>query len=348
MSDLRKEISRMKPTASEGQDTIPMRAIKAAANELAPLILNLVNATISSTTFPKNMKTTKIIPIRKIEKDKTSSEGWRPINIVQAISKIIERVYLRQMLNHLDENNLVNHSHHGGMKGKSTQSILIEVHDNLVEALENGEDTALVIIDQSKAFEIIDHEILLAKLIIIGFSNQAIKIMRSYLKDRRQYVQIQTSASDCLVTGPRSVVQGSTLSGVLYLVYMLDLPYITHETIHEPSEYRQCTKPNLKTFVDDCMAKINNKANSTLENKVVSFMDTMEDYAAANKLAINPDKTKVVVLTKNKDLRDNFKIVLKGQEIKHSPEVKILGLKILDDLLWERHMDTNLIPQIKN
>ena len=163
MSELRKEISKMRPTASEGLDTIPMRAIKAAANELAPLLLELVNSTISKTTFPTEMKTTKIIPIRKTDKEKTSSEGWRPINIVQAISNIIERVYLRQILNYLEVNNLVNHSHHGGVKGKSTQSILNEVHDNLVETLENEEDAALVLIDQSKAFDIIEHQILLKK-----------------------------------------------------------------------------------------------------------------------------------------------------------------------------------------
>ena len=247
-SQLLKEVSKMKPTASEGQDNIPMKAIKAAITELAPLILLLVNSTIKTKTFPIQLKTTKIIPIRKPEKDKTSSDGWRPINIVQALSKIIERVYLRQILEHIQINNLVNHSHHGGLRGKSTQSILTEVHDNLVETLEAGEDAALVLVDQSKAFNIIDHDILIGKLKIIGFTNQAIQIIQDYLSDRRQYVSIQNAKSDCLVTGPRSVVQGSTLSGVLYLIYILDLPYLTHEEIHDPESYRKCQNPNIKTF----------------------------------------------------------------------------------------------------
>ena len=338
----------MKPTASEGRDCIPMKAIKAAIIELAPLILLLVNSTIKTRKFPIQLKTTKIIPIRKPDKDKNISDGWRPINIVQSLSKIIERVYLRQIIQHIKVNNLVNHSHHGGIRGKSTQSILTEVHDNLVETLENGEDAALVLVDQSKAFDIIDHEIMIEKLRIIGFTKQAIQIIKDYLCDRRQYVAIQNSQSDLLVTGPRSVVQGSTLSGVLYLIFILDLPYLTHETIHTPETYRKCKNANIKTFVDDCMAKVPNKPNSTLENEVTKFMKTMENYAASNKLIVNPDKTKVMIVSKNKEIKQNFNIILNGQEIKHSKQVTILGIKLSEDLLWESHVNTNLLPQIKN
>ena len=160
---------------------------------------------------------------------------------------------------------------------------------------------ALVLVDQSKAFNIIDHKILIGKLKIIGFINQAIKIMENYLQNRRQYVAIQTAKYDCLLTGPRSVVQGSTLSGVLYLIYILDLPYLTHEENNNPENYRKCPLPNIKTFVDDCMAKVPNKKDSTLEIEVEKFMENMEDYASANKLIVNPDKTKVVIITKKKN-----------------------------------------------
>ena len=131
MSELLKEVSNMKPTTSAGQDMIPMRAVKAATRELAPLLLNMVNQTIAKKTYPKCMKTTKIKPIRKKEKDKTNSDGWRPVNIVQSLAKIIERVYLRQILNHLETNDLINHSHHGGIRNKSTLTIITEIHDNL-------------------------------------------------------------------------------------------------------------------------------------------------------------------------------------------------------------------------
>ena len=272
----------MKPSTSTGQDLIPMKAIKSATKELSPLLLNLINQTIAMKTYPTRLKTSKIKPIRKKDQDETIPDGWRPVNLIQAISKIIERIYLRQILNHLEENKLINHSHHGGLKNKSTQTAIAEVHDNLVKHFANGIDVALVCIDQSKAFDIIDHGILLDKMKIIGFCTQAIQIMRSFLHERRQYVQVQSQESQCLLTGPRSVVQGSALSGALYLIYMIDLPYITHEEIHEPKEYNECQAPNIKTFIDDCLIKVSDKKNSNLSQEVTKLMTKVEDYASAN------------------------------------------------------------------
>ena len=80
----------MKPTTSSGQDEISIKIVKAAHTELEPLILNMVNSCIAQTTFPTALKTTKVILIPKKNKDKTTSEGWRPVNIVPALSKIFE------------------------------------------------------------------------------------------------------------------------------------------------------------------------------------------------------------------------------------------------------------------
>ena len=252
------------------------------------------------------------------EKHKTDPDGWRPVNIVQSLSKIIEQTYLRQILKHLEENRLVNHSHHRGLKSKSTQTAINEIHDGLVEALANGEEAALVVIDQSKAFDLIDHMILIQKLWLIGFSNQAILIMESFLKDRRQYVQVQALDSECLLTGPRSVVQGSVLSGTLYLIYMLDLPYLMHDEIHGPKEMRECKQPNINTFIDNCLVKVKTKENLKLEDEVMNFIEQLEDYAAANLLAINPDKTKVIVISKDKKVKEEFQVVLNKKVVKHS------------------------------
>ena len=215
------------------------------------------------------------------------------------------------------------------------------------KSLTEGEDVALVSIDQSKAFDLIDHQILVEKLKLIGFKDQAIQIMISFMTDRCQYVQVQAKDSDCLLVGPRSVVQGSVLSGVLYLIYMLDLPYLTHHEIHGPQDYNKCKSPNLKTFIDDCLVKINNKTNSNLSTEVKKFMDQIEDYAAANRLAINPEKTKIVVVSKNENVKNDFEVQLNGKIVKHSSEVKILGIRMSEDLLWDRHVEKVLLPQIK-
>ena len=118
MHQLRSTLKQMKSTGSMGEDDVSIRKIKQAQAELEPLILKLVNAVIRTTTYPDSLKTTKIVPIRKSSKSITSSEGWRPINVIAALSKIIERVLLGQILDHLQNNDLVPAQHHGSIRGK--------------------------------------------------------------------------------------------------------------------------------------------------------------------------------------------------------------------------------------
>ena len=307
MHQLRTEVSLMRPTTSAGQDNISFRMVKAAFSELEPLLLNLVNQCIATTTFPDVLKTTKIIPIQKKDKDKTTSDAWRPINIVPALSKIIECVLMRQILKFLQENDLINHSHHGGLKSKSTQTLILEVHDGLVESLSSGNDAALLILDQSKAYDIIQHSILLDKLRILGFKNQSLNLVKSFLLNRKQYVQVQGKDSDILLSGHTSVIQGSTLSGILFLIHILDMPYIHHTIIHKPREYKLCPKPNTKTFIDDSLVKVNEEQDIPIEQTIKNTMDLIEEYTSANKLCLNPQKTQIMLITKDKVKKQHLK-----------------------------------------
>ena len=137
-------------------------------------------------------------------------------------------------------------------------------------------------------------------------------------------------------------------SGALYLIYILDLPYITHQEIHDPKEYNECKRPNIKTFIDDCLIKVTKKEDSNLSEEVAELMTKVEEYAAANLLVVNPDKTKVVIVSKDEQVKKDFTIKLNGEVIKHSTEVKVLGIKISDSLMWDRHVEKVLIPQIRN
>ena len=200
-------------------------------------------------------------------------DGWRPINIVAALSKVIKIVLLKQILDHLVNNNLVDAQHHGSVKHKSTQSLVTELHDLLVEECHSGRESALIVLDQSKAYDCISHPKLLGKIEILGFQPQAQKIMQSFLSQRKQFVQIQAHRSEKLDIGPNSVIQGSTLSCVLFLIYILDMPEIYHEIKHNPQQYRQCNQANLKTFVDGAYIKANKKNNQTLKETIQQTMD---------------------------------------------------------------------------
>ena len=257
-------LHKMRGTGSMGEDDVCMRNIKQASTQLLPLLLHMVNAVILKMTYPKSLKTNKVIPITKKGKDQSSSDGWRPVNVVNSLSKIIERVLLAQMLEHLSSNEVVGHQHHGAVKNRSTQTLITELYDELLENLNDDKEMALIILDQSKAFDVIDHKTLLAKLRLLGYSNQAINILSSFLSERKQFVQVQGTRSEILVNSPNSVIQGSTLSSVLYLIYVLDAPLLFHQSNHNPIEYRKCQKPSLKTFVDDMYIVSNKEKNKEL------------------------------------------------------------------------------------
>ena len=107
-----------------GQDDISLRTIKQAQSSLEPLLLHMVNQIIRTKVFPEVLKTSKVVPIPKQGKDPNTADGWRPINVVIALAKIVERVFLQQMLKHMEDNALIAHSHHGSVKRKSTQTLV--------------------------------------------------------------------------------------------------------------------------------------------------------------------------------------------------------------------------------
>ena len=178
MSDLTKIMSKMRPTGSSTNDFISIKNIKQAARPIYPLLLNLINATIRTMIYPSNTKTAKIKPVPKDINNLFETLSRRPINIIQSFSKIIESVLLIQIIEHLASNHLIHQNHHGALKNKSTQTAIIKLYDILIEVLETGQEAALIIIDQSKAYKNLPHKLLLEKLKIAGFSRrQTVQVM---------------------------------------------------------------------------------------------------------------------------------------------------------------------------
>ena len=270
------------------------------------------------------------------------------MNVIAAILKVIKRILLHQMLDYLDNNDVIHKSHHGAVKGRLTQTLVTEIHDWLLENKTREQEAALLILDQSKAYKIIDHEILLQKMDILGFKNQAVKIMKSFLQDRKQLVQVEGHRSEVIVTGPHSVIQGSSLSCLLYLIFILDFPDIFHNQNHEPITMRYCKKTNLKTYIDDAFILIQKEKDKEIGQSITETMETVSRYTDANKLCLNQDKTNIMIQTKDKKKESEFKISLGGKVLKSKTEVKILGNTLSSNLTWDRQVSNILIPALKN
>ena len=348
MHQLRKTLQGMQLTGSSGEDNISICMIKQAQKELEPLLLRLVNRAIQTRTDPAALKMTKIVSIEKTGKPKMTLSAWRPINVVAALSKVIERVLLHQILQHMDSNELIEAQQHGSMRGKSTQTMVTELHDLLVEDWTNKKEGALIVLNQSKAYNCISHNILLRKLEIIGFQPQAIAIMTSFLGQRKQFVQVEGQRSEKLEIGLNSVIQGSMLSCILFLIYILDMPQIFHTEKHSPAQYRDCNQTNLKTFVDDSYLKMYKEDDKTLQETVINTMEKVLKYTRANKLSVNPDKTQIMLQTTDNKTKEELSVILNGKTIRHKSRIMVLGNLLSDTLTWDSHVSTVLIPALKN
>ena len=348
MSQLTKVLDNMTSSSSTASDYISVKLLKTAATQLKPLILHLFNNIITTEKYPEILKVTKIIPIRKKSKPSNSSTGWRPINIVPSISKVLEKCILLQTTEYLTTNNLINHTHHGSIPGKGTQTLIHELYDRVLESLEAGETSAILQTDQSKAFDVVDHVILTGKMKILGFNKRTLNIFHSYLDERKQYVEVDSFASSKLTVGPNSVTQGSALSCTLYLIMILDITSIYHDKQHNPIESAKCPRTNTKTFVDDNILHVTDNRGRTIQKEVLDTITKLENYTNSNKLALNPEKTKVMIITKNKNIQEKFEVTIHQKQVKHQNHLTILGNIFTPDLKWDKHIHKIVIPSLNH
>ena len=242
---------------------------------------------------------------------------------------------LDQLVHHLHSNKLIPHHHHGGFNQKSTVTALTTLIDTWANCLESGEDAIAIAMDQSKAFDIVDHQLLIKKLKLLGLDYHSLQLMTSYLADRTQVVYLEGSTSSTLHTGPRSVIQGSGLSCTLYLVYTMDLPLIFETTAKTIRQSEASTQPESLTYVDDNFITIRQKANELLQHTILNTIQLVETYMAANLLMLNPEKTKIMVLSRHPANRNKYFIPAVPKYIHHSKHLKVLGIDISYDLNWK-------------
>ena len=232
-----------------------------------------------------------------------------------------------------------------------------------MEKINQDKESYLLLLDQSKAYKIVCHRLLIRKLRAIGFCNQAIDLLSSFMDNRKQYVQIEGLRSNILDVGPRSVIQGSTLSSVFFLIFILDMPSLFHhgrtddpnddeteceESNHSPENQRKCPKLSLKTFVNDGYVLGTKEDDKTFEESISKTMNKIQNDMSANRLILNEDKSQVMLFTKNKEEKLKFEMEMKGKIIRHRTEVTILGNVLKDDLSWDSHIEKVVLPQLRN
>ena len=343
--EIKEIINNMKNSKSCGLDNIDSFVLKLASDELTPSITHIVNLSITRNNFPSLWKTSKVIPLFKKE-DATLPKNYRPVSLLPILSKILERAVYNQLVKYLEENRILHPSHHGFRKNHSTTTALLEMYSSWVEAVEQDKITAVIMLDMSAAFDLVDKDILVRKLEIYGLEESSARWMDSYLSDRKQQVYLDGELSETLDVSI-GVPQGSILGPILYCLLVNDLPELAHN--HPPIEdipsfwNTHCsTCGGISCFADDSsLSKSSTNAN-ILNEEIKEKYGEISEYMAANKLVLNGDKTHLLVMASEAKHKKhgNFGVFLDtGQEIIHPQDhEKLLGCSISSNFTWNEHL----------
>ena len=218
-------INNMKPSRCCGHDNISSNTLKLIANKVSPSLTLIINQSLSTGIFPDSLKTAKVIPSHKKD-EKTIMSNYRPISILPVLSKIIESVMHSQLMHYFRENKLFSTQQYGFRPNRSTELAALELMDRNIDNMNKSRCPINIYVDLSKAFDSLDHNILLSKLKFYGLDDKAINLLRSYLSNRDQFVQLGNIKSNHHLIS-RGIPQGSVIEPLLFNIVINDLTNAT-------------------------------------------------------------------------------------------------------------------------
>ena len=357
-------IDNLKNSGSSGLDYIDTSTIKLIKSEILPALTHIINLSITSSCFPGQFKKAKVIPLFK-SGDRLSPRSYRPVAILPVWSKLLERAVFVQIIEYFESNNLLHPNHHGFRANHNTTTALLQMYDLWVEAMDRGEATGVVLLDMSAAFDMVDHNLLIEKLLLYGFDNASAAWIKSYLTDRRQTVCIDGTCSPLLPL-EYGVPQGSIIGPLLYIIFTSDLPECVHDHHlqhgdHQPVQpvplhNMYCTDcGGICCFADDSSYTFSSKEAGNITDKISEKFRSISEYMASNGLKLNGDKTHLMLLMTDESRRakPDFQITLDTEQevIETSKSEKLLGGIISQNLKFKDHIlndDESLLKVLNN
>ena len=319
-----KVINSFSASKSTGPNSIPVHILKLLKHDISEPISFLINRSFTTGVFPSALKVSKVVPVFKNKGSPLVVSNYRPISLLSNIEKIYEMMYSRLMsfLNHFKQ---IYSRQFGFRKAHSTVNTLINIIERIRETLDMGKFACGVFVDLQKAFDTVDHEILLAKLDHYGIRGVEKNWFKSYLSNRFQYVSISNTKSK-LKSVKHGVPQGSVLGPLLFLLYINDL----HACIKTSETYH---------FADDTHLLNFSKTVWSLCGRVNADLRVLVSWLNANKISLNASKTEFVIFRSPwKPLDCIPRLKLSGKILTASKSVKYLGVHLDEHLSWRTHI----------
>ena len=286
----------------------------------------LYNLSLDKITFPDILKIARISPAYKSGQTELV-DNYRPISSLPVFSKIFERLTLNRMENFISRLNILTPCQFGFRKGKNTSLAVIRLVTHVVQAFHKKIYSACFFLDLKKAFDTVNHDLLIKKLEHYGFRGQCSDYLYSYFNNRKQYVQVDghDSSYKPVVSG---VPQGSILGPLCFSIFINDMPLaVKEETI---------------LFADDAAFVIVSPTLIGLYDKIKALFNDLTRYLNMNKLIPNSRKSKLMMF-RSRPILELPSFVFGGEEIQWVSEYKYLGITIMDNLSYSKHINNTAL-----
>lgn len=321
-------LHQLKANKAVGLDKISARLLKDAASVITPSLTTLFNLSLRLKKFPSLWKDAKVVPLFK-KGDKQNPSNYRPVSVLPTLSKILEKAVHSQLYSYLTENDLLSPKQFGFRRKASTAIATAKFTDEILHSMDKGSLTGVVFLDLTKAFDTVNHRLLLSKLSAFGVDSSACEWFGSFLYNRSQVTVCNGTQSDREMV-PIGVAQGSILGPLMFIIFINDLP----------NGLEHC---QISMYADDTALFYSSKSSLDVESKINSDLNIVGDWLNRNQLTLNISKSKFMLIGSSIKLQSNLNridISVMGKSLDSVDSFNYLGVVINKNLSWDDHIES--------
>ena len=324
-------LNKMKTSHGSGNDGIASYFLKIALPIIKGSLRDLFNLSLFAGKFPDCSKIARVVPIFK-SGQRDDRSNYRPISVLLFISRLFEKLLYDQFYDYLNTNKLIYRRQSGFRSLHSVVTCLMKNTNDWYPNIDKGEYTGLIFIDLKKAFDTVDHNILLQKLAKYGVNGLEHDWFASYLNNRKQFCKVN-GVSSSISDINCGVPQGSCLGPLLFLIYINDLPF-------------SLEKAHVSMYADDTTISHSSMSFADLQHDLNCDLSNLQDWLHGNKLSLNVVKTQSLIVGSGPNIRKiqsqpdaQPSFVIDNDNIEIVSSFKYLGVQVDYQLKWDDHID---------